>query len=36
MTRFSVDLLDDVYFPRHGELFTLQWNGPRESLGRRG
>lgn len=33
MARFSVDLLDDVYFPRHGELFTLQWNGPRESLG---
>ena len=33
MTRFSVDLLDDAYFPRHGDLFTLQWNGPRESLG---
>ncbi len=33
MARFSVDLLDDVYFPRHGELVTLQWNGPRESLG---
>ena len=33
MSRFSVDLLDDVYFPRHGDLFTLQWNGPRESLG---
>ncbi|MGH8242337.1 MAG: patatin-like phospholipase family protein [Steroidobacteraceae bacterium] len=33
MARFSVDLLDDVYFPRHGELFTLQWNGPREGLG---
>ena len=33
MARFSVDLLDDAYFPRHGELFTLQWNGPRESLG---
>ena len=33
LARFSVDLLDDVYFPRHGELFTLQWNGPRESLG---
>ena len=33
MTRFSVDLLDDVYFPRRGELVTLQWNGPRESLG---
>ena len=33
LARFSVDLLDDVYFPRHGELFTLQWNGPRERLG---
>ena len=33
MARFSVDLLDDVYFPRQGELFTLQWNGPREALG---
>jgi NTE family protein len=33
MARFSVDLLDDVYFPRRGELFTLQWNGPREALG---
>ena len=28
-----MDRLDDVYFPRHGELFTLQWNGPRETLG---
>lgn len=33
VARLSVDRLDDVYFPRHGELFTLQWNGPRESLG---
>lgn len=33
LLRFSVDLLDDVYFPRQGELFTLQWNGPREGLG---
>src|SRR5688572_14812757 len=33
MARFSVDLLDDVYFPRDGELVTLQWNAPRESLG---
>lgn len=32
-SRLSVDRLDDVYFPRHGELFTLQWNGPREALG---
>jgi NTE family protein len=30
---FSVDRLDDVYFPRSGELFTLQWHGPREGLG---
>lgn len=33
LARFSVDLLDDVYFPRHGELFTLQWEGAREGLG---
>jgi NTE family protein len=33
MARFSVDLLDDVFFPRDGELFTLQWNAPREGLG---
>jgi NTE family protein len=33
VARLSVDRMDDVYFPRHGELFTLQWNGPRESLG---
>jgi len=33
LLRFSVDLLDDVYFPRQGELFTLQWNGPREGMG---
>ncbi len=32
-SRFSVDRLDDVYFPRHGELFSLQWNGPRQGLG---
>ncbi|HXV39622.1 MAG TPA: patatin-like phospholipase family protein, partial [Steroidobacteraceae bacterium] len=32
-SRFSVDRLDDVYFPRDGGLFTLQWNAPRESLG---
>jgi NTE family protein len=31
--RFSVDRLDSVYFPRDGELFTLQWNGAREGLG---
>ena len=33
MARFSVDLLDDIFFPRDGELFTLQWNAPREDLG---
>ena len=33
MARFSVDLLNDVFFPRDGELFTLQWNAPRELLG---
>ncbi|MGE0030960.1 MAG: patatin-like phospholipase family protein [Steroidobacteraceae bacterium] len=33
VARLSIDRLDDVYFPRHGELFTLQWNGPREGLG---
>jgi NTE family protein len=33
MARFSMDRLDDVFFPRDGELFTLQWNGPRELLG---
>jgi NTE family protein len=32
-TRFSVDRLDDVYFPRQGQLFTLQWTGSREELG---
>lgn len=33
LARFSVDLLDDVYFPRHGELYTLEWNGARDGLG---
>ncbi len=33
MARFSVDLLDDAFFPRDGELVTLQWNAPREGLG---
>ncbi len=28
MARFAVDLLNDVFFPRDGELFTLQWNAP--------
>ena len=31
--RFSVDRLDDVYFPRNGQSLSLQWNGPREGLG---
>ncbi|MEX2149218.1 MAG: patatin-like phospholipase family protein [Steroidobacteraceae bacterium] len=29
----ALDRLDDVYFPRNGELVTLAWNAPRESLG---
>lgn len=29
----GLDRLDDVYFPRNGELVTLAWNAPRESLG---
>ena len=33
MSRFSVDRLDSVYFPRHGGLFTLQWDGTRKGLG---
>jgi NTE family protein len=33
LTRFSVDALDDAYFPREGNLVTLQWNGAREYLG---
>jgi len=31
--RFGLDRLDSVYFPRHGEVFTLEWNGGREALG---
>jgi len=31
--RFSLDRLDDVYFPRRGQSFVLQWNGPRNGLG---
>ena len=31
--RFGLDRLDNVYFPRHGEIFTLDWHGGRESLG---
>jgi NTE family protein len=32
-SRFTLDRLDNVYFPRNGESFTLQWNGPRTGLG---
>jgi NTE family protein len=32
-SRFTLDRLDDVYFPRHGESFALQWNGARKGLG---
>lgn len=31
--RFGLDRLDSVYFPRHGESFTLEWTGGREALG---
>ncbi len=31
--RLSVDRLDSVNFPRHGELFVLQWEGQRVGLG---
>jgi len=31
--RFGLDRLDSVYFPRHGETFTLDWRGGRKSLG---
>lgn len=31
--RFSIDQLDDVNFPRHGESFSLEWNGERTGLG---
>lgn len=33
IARFSIDRLDDVYFPRDGGLFTLQWQGARTGLG---
>ena len=32
-SRFSVDRLDNVYFPRNGQSLSLQWNGPRTGLG---
>jgi NTE family protein len=31
--RFSVDLLDNVNFPRQGELVTLEWDSQRTALG---
>jgi NTE family protein len=31
--KFSVDLLDNVHFPREGETFTLQWDAERANLG---
>ena len=33
VARFSMDRLDNVYFPRDGGLFTLQWQGARTALG---
>jgi NTE family protein len=31
--KFSVDLLDNVHFPREGQTFTLQWDADRSDLG---
>ncbi len=31
--RFSYDQLDNIYFPREGATFTLQWTGDRTDLG---
>ena len=31
--KFSVDLLDNVHFPREGQTFTLQWDANRNNLG---
>ncbi len=31
--RLSFDRLDNVDFPRHGELFTLEWDAQRATLG---
>lgn len=31
--RFSLDRLDNVYFPREGQQFTLQWNAARKAFG---
>jgi NTE family protein len=32
-TRFAIDTLDSVDFPRHGELFRLEWDAQRVALG---
>jgi NTE family protein len=31
--KFSVDLLDNVHFPRAGQTFTLEWDANRTDLG---
>ena len=31
--RFSIDRLDSVNFPRHGNSFTLEWDGQRKDFG---
>ena len=31
--RLSYDRIDDINFPRHGQLATLQWTGQRAGLG---
>jgi NTE family protein len=31
--KFSVDLLDNVHFPREGQTFSLQWDAARNNLG---
>ncbi len=33
VARFAYDTLDNVFFPRHGQQFTVQWNGERRALG---
>jgi NTE family protein len=32
-TKFSVDLLDNVHFPKAGQNFTIQWDAERPHLG---
>ncbi len=31
--KFSIDLLDNVHFPRAGQTFSLQWDADRSNLG---